>query len=132
MTIINEGSEAAPIDYEITHNHENGYIGIVSQYGAIELGRIDEEDDGEANKSVQLINLTKYADFDQMTTGEGVTSEKTFGKTGTFKSLNYNGRSWITLSSLGSGNYYRGACKTITLPADENRRSWCGKLQSAV
>ncbi len=80
MTIINEGSEAVPIDYEITHNHENGYIGIVSQYGAIELGRIDEEDDGEANKSVQLINLTKYADFDQMTTGEGVTSEKTFGK----------------------------------------------------
>ena len=120
MTIINEGSEAVPIDYEITHNHENGYIGIVSQYGAIELGRIDEEDDGEANKSVQLINLTKYADFDQMTTGEGVTSEKTFGKTGTFKSLNYNGRSWITLSSLGSGNYYRGACKTIALPADEN------------
>lgn len=119
-TIVNDGSAAVPIDYEIEHNHENGYIGIVSQYGAIELGRIDEEDDATANKSVTLINFTKYADFDAMTTGEGITSETTYGKTGTFKEISYNGRSWLSLSSLGSGNYYKGACKKITIPADEN------------
>lgn len=115
-TIVNDGSAAVPIDYEIEHNHENGYIGIVSQYGAIELGRIDEEDDATANKSVTLINFTKYADFDAMTTGEGITSETTYGKTGTFKEISYNGRSWLSLSSLGSGNYYKGACKKITIP----------------
>lgn len=119
-TIVNDGSAAVPIDYEIEDNHENGYIGIVSQYGAIELGRIDEEDDATANKSVTLINFTKYADFDAMTTGEGITSETTYGKTGTFKEISYNGRSWLSLSSLGSGNYYKGACKKITIPADEN------------
>ena len=108
-----------PIDYEITHNHENGYIGIVSEYGAIELGRIDEEDDATANKSVTLVNFTKCADFDAMTTG-GITSESTYEKNGTFKEINYKNRSWLSLSTLGSGSYYKGACKTLTIPADEN------------
>ena len=30
-TISNTGTESVPVDYEIKHNHENGFIGIVSE-----------------------------------------------------------------------------------------------------
>ena len=32
-TIVNRGTESVPVSYEIWHRHENGYLGIVSQYG---------------------------------------------------------------------------------------------------
>ena len=41
ITIQNNGTEWADVDYEITHKHENGYIGLVSQYGVIQLGKED-------------------------------------------------------------------------------------------
>ena len=44
-TIVNNGTESVPISYEITHNHENGYIGIVSEYGAMQFGQISERDE---------------------------------------------------------------------------------------
>lgn len=31
-TIVNDGSAAVPIDYEIEHNHENGYIGNIKSH----------------------------------------------------------------------------------------------------
>ena len=44
MTISNTGTESVPVDYEIKHNHENGFIGIVSEYGVIQLGHVNEMD----------------------------------------------------------------------------------------
>ncbi|WP_162777153.1 hypothetical protein [Mediterraneibacter gnavus] len=41
----------ADVDYEITHQHENGFIGLVSQYGVIQLGK-EEETDGRELQSV--------------------------------------------------------------------------------
>lgn len=34
-TIVNRGTESVPVSYEIWHRHENGYLGIVSQYGVM-------------------------------------------------------------------------------------------------
>ena len=39
ITIQNNGTEWADVDYEVTHKHENGFIGLVSQYGVIQLGQ---------------------------------------------------------------------------------------------
>ena len=44
VTVENDGAVNVPVSYEITHNHENGYIGIVSEYGAIQLGKVQEAD----------------------------------------------------------------------------------------
>ena len=41
VTIQNDGTEAVPIDYTIAHNHENGYIGIASEHGVIQLGKME-------------------------------------------------------------------------------------------
>ena len=43
ITIQNNGTEWADVDYEITHQHENGFIGLVSQYGVIQLGKRTEK-----------------------------------------------------------------------------------------
>lgn len=56
VTVVNNGTEAVPVDYEITHNHENGYIGIVSEYGAIQLGKVQEADGESYQQNETLID----------------------------------------------------------------------------
>ena len=37
------GTESScTIDYEVTNNAETGYLGIVSEHGVMEFGKIDE------------------------------------------------------------------------------------------
>ncbi len=55
LTIVNGGTESVPVSYDITHNHENGFIGIASKYGAIQLGKI-EEADGEDYKASEILS----------------------------------------------------------------------------
>ncbi|WP_368321713.1 distal tail protein Dit, partial [Mediterraneibacter gnavus] len=55
LTIVNGGTEFVPVSYDITHNHENGFIGIASKYGAIQLGKI-EEADGEDYKASEILS----------------------------------------------------------------------------
>ena len=52
ITIKNNGTEWADVDYEIAHQHENGFIGLVSQYGVIQLGK-QEEADGRTTKRLK-------------------------------------------------------------------------------
>ncbi|MFC0232756.1 distal tail protein Dit [Vagococcus entomophilus] len=43
-TIINEGTEETSISYDIHHNDENGFIGIVSENGVIQIGNSTDSD----------------------------------------------------------------------------------------
>ena len=56
VTVVNNGTEAVPVSYEISHNHENGYIGIVSEYGAIQLGKVQEADGESYQQNETLID----------------------------------------------------------------------------
>lgn len=67
-TIVNDGTDWTTVDYTITHNHENGFLGIVSEYGAIQLGRISEVDGVDDTKIVVLANNPK-GNFDDWTDG---------------------------------------------------------------
>lgn len=67
-TIVNDGTDWTTVDYTITHNHENGFLGIVSEYGAIQLGRISEVDGVDDTKIVVLANNSK-GNFDDWTDG---------------------------------------------------------------
>ena len=67
-TIINDGTDWTTVDYTITHNHENGFLGIVSEYGAIQLGRISEVDGVDDTKIAALANNPK-GDFDDWADG---------------------------------------------------------------
>lgn len=121
-TIINQGTEAVPVSYEIVHNHENGYLGIVSEYGVMQYGNINEVDKEVRKKSEVLLKYTKYSDYSAMTDGIGILDggHLEYPKNGTFCGYTLRGRSWIALQSVGSGNTWHGASKYVTLPADSS------------
>ena len=118
-TIVNNGTADAPISYNIQHNHENGYVGIVSEHGAMQYGYVDELDGETRQKSEVLINYQNAAAFSAMTDGDGVLTED-FPTDGTFALISESGKQWLGLSNRGSGPSWHGASRQVTLPADSN------------
>lgn len=117
--IVNNGTKAVPVDYTIRHNHENGYIGIVSEHGVIQLGSPDEVDAEVRQKSQVLVNYRNAAEMGAMVDGQGVLTEN-FPKNGTFKTVTINGQQVLALNNAGSGSNWHGASKMVTLPADSS------------
>lgn len=66
--IINNGSAEISVNYRIKLKHESGYIGIVSQYGAMQFGKIEETDLVEEKKNV-LLAANGKGDFNNWTDG---------------------------------------------------------------
>ena len=122
VTIVNDGSVSAAVDYEIPHNHENGYLGIVSEYGAIQLGNADEVDKETRQKSQILACYKNYEDYAAMTDNQGMWDggHSEYPKNGTWGRYVLKGMDWLGLTSVGSGPSWHGATKTITLPADSS------------
>ena len=118
-TIVNAGTESTPVDYTITHSTENGFVGIVSEHGIIELGSVAELDGETVEKSEALLNYRSYSDYSGMASG-GLFYDGTYGIDGTFKETVYDGTSWLDIDSAGTGTGWHGAAKTILLPADTN------------
>lgn len=117
VQIQNNGSEETPVSYEITHSHENGYIGIVSEYGAIQLGSPDEVDAVPKQRSEELFRYDSPADYNAMTNGQGILTED-FPKNGTWGTISAEGKQWLCLADQGSGSSWHGASKYMILPAD--------------
>lgn len=120
--IVNEGTEAVPVDYTITHNHENGYIGIVSEHGVIELGKLHEAD-GELYLSNEVLtNSTtskKWSGDAMWVDDKGINGQNVFNKTqGKFSVISIDGDDVLSLSEKGtSDTSWNGAMKTFTIEA---------------
>lgn len=120
-TITNSGTESVPVSYDITHNHENGFIGIVSEYGILQYGSVDEADDEAREKSEVLLKYTKPSDYSAMTEGKGIlASNDTFPMGGSFAGYKDG---WLRLQTPGSGSSWHGAARQVTLPADSSGNS---------
>lgn len=120
-TVTNSGTESVPVSYDIVHNHENGFIGIVSEYGVLQYGSVDEADDEAREKSEVLLKYTKPSDYSAMTEGKGIlASNDTFPMTGKFTGYEDG---WLRLQSSGSGSSWHGAARQVTLPADSSGNS---------
>lgn len=122
VTIENDGAGNVPVSYEITHNHENGFIGIVSEHGAIQLGKIDEVDAVPAEKSEILFRCDSASEFlSTFTAGEGIFDKnQNYGRDGTWGSVSLEGRQWLSLDSVGSGSSWHGAIAQKILPEDSS------------
>ena len=66
--IVNDGSEDAYVSYEIKLKKESGFIGIVSEYGAMQFGKYDESDGYTDKKNVTVLSNQK-GDFANWTDG---------------------------------------------------------------
>lgn len=126
-TIVNNGTEAVPVDYTIQHqlpegdstgNAENGFIGVVSEHGAIELGDIKELDGETKTKSVTLLNYRSYSDY-MTNMGSGGIFYGDYGfDDGLEMEYLYEGTSWYGLNDSKTFNKpgWHGSARTVALP----------------
>ena len=119
ITIQNNGTEWADVDYDITHNHENGFIGIASKYGAIQLGKI-EEADGEDYKASEILS-EGYSLFQD---DHGTSHQNPENTTqGTLEVRDVAGYSVMALKGGQATNgHWNGGMRTLTIPVDSEGR----------
>lgn len=119
VSIQNDGTAPAVISYDIKHNHENGFVGIASRYGAMQYGKVDEIDSETLQRSEELFRYSNPTEFGAMTNGQGVLTED-FPKNGAWRTVTYQDKPYLALDNVGSGSSWHGASKMVTLPQDSS------------
>ena len=120
LNIVNEGTVPVSIDYDITTTSETGYIGLVSEEGIMQYGKI-EELDGETYKQSEW--LASIDDFYKCNDDIGGTDvmHPSYGTNGTLAEHTWFDKKFIGLGSVGTkkGNA-NGGLRTLVLPADSS------------
>lgn len=120
--IINNGTVAVPIDYKIHMNHENGYMGIVSENGAMQYGKKEEADGKIVEMNERLLTMTNF--FNAPNDGaSGVDyMHPNYDATGTLAVATWWGEQWLSFGSAGPnpGQVMTGGQRTVAVPADSN------------
>lgn len=117
VTVENNGAVNVPVSYEITHNHENGYIGIVSEYGAIQLGKAQEADGESYQQNETLIDgIQTLVDAADDHGTNYMHPDHDMG--GTLDYMEEEGALVIGSMGTGQAGKWCGGMKTITIPAD--------------
>ena len=117
--IINDGSEEVAVSYEIKLKKESGFVGIVSEYGAMQYGKVDEADGYTARKNVTVLS-NQSGDFANWTDGTvNYENAQKIITTQMTADTSYGGRLGLLPSSFKtsgtSGAYQYGAVKEYTL-----------------
>ena len=117
--IVNDGSEDAYVNYEIKLKKESGFVGIVSEYGAMQFGKVDEADGYTARKNVTVLS-NQRGDFANWTDGTVCyENQRKIVTTQMSADTSFNGRLGLLPSSFRtsgtSGALQYGAVKEYTL-----------------
>ncbi len=117
MTIKNDGTKEVPVSYTITHGSENGFVGIVSEHGVIELGKISEADGKTVKMSKTLINFEDISDYGNMDldNDDCVLFDSGYGKNNTLEPLG----EWLKLSKTEMGKNWHGAAKAMKIQSED-------------
>nr|WP_305150937.1 distal tail protein Dit [uncultured Dubosiella sp.] len=121
-SIQNFGTMPVPIDYRVHMNHENGFVGIVSEHGAMQYGKKEEADGKTVQQSERLLNMSDF--FNAPDDGsKGVDyMHPTYDATGTLSVSTWWGERWLSFGSAGPnpGQAMTGGQRTLEVPADSN------------
>lgn len=126
VTLQNDGSVAAPISYKIENVEENGYIGVVSDQGAAQLGDAQEVDGVIKTKSQRVIRDTGAAGTGLQTlwtVGSGYAMDT--GRVFTGGTMKHGQpsdppREYRVANSYGTGTAWHGAIQTRKFSPDSN------------
>lgn len=120
LNIVNEGTVPVSIDYDVQTTSETGYIGLVSEEGVMQYGKI-EELDGETYKQSEW--LASIDDFYKCSDDIGGTDvmHPSYGTNGALAEHTWFDKKFIGLGSVGTkkGNA-NGGLRTLVLPADSS------------
>lgn len=122
--INNSGTVPVPVDYRIKLKKESGFIGLVSEYGAMQFGLVNEADGTmvESDKSKQLTNNTN-GNFDNWTNGTTFYQDQNKKSVTTMSANATYGLGILpaSFSNATNSNFF-GAIKEI--PLIESARNW--------
>lgn len=108
-TISNQGSIEVPLTYRVKHNHENGFFGVASEYGAAQLGNAQEADHKVIKQSVwALRDDTQTELLNNWEANKGYLSSTKIAKTGSWKGYKIDYKEFVTFNSLGTGTGWHG------------------------
>lgn len=117
--IVNDGTEDAYVNYKIKLKKESGYVGIVSEYGAMQFGKYDEAD-GYIDRKNVVITSNQKGDFANWTDSNVFyENQRKIVTTQMTSDAAFNGRLGLLPSSFRtsgtSGALQYGAVKEYTL-----------------
>lgn len=120
LNIVNEGTVPVSIDYDVQTTSETGYIGLVSEEGIMQYGKV-EELDGEAYKQSEwLASIQDFYDCKDDIGGTNAMFPRR-GTNGTLIEHTWFDQKFIGLGSVGTKkDVANGGLRTLVLPADSN------------
>ncbi|SFC83352.1 putative phage tail component, N-terminal domain-containing protein [Streptococcus gallolyticus] len=124
FNVTNNGTEYAYPIITVKHNYDNGYIGLVNNNAALEIGNREEVDTEEVKQSELLFDYRDSSILSGYTNASknvGITNEK-MNLNSTLNTVSVWGRQHIQLTSRGNltGNNLNSASLTWEIPADSN------------
>ena len=120
LNIVNEGTVPVSIDYDVQTTSETGYIGLVSDEGIMQYGKVEELDGETYKQSEWLASIKDFYNCNDDIGGTDV-MHPSYGTNGTLIEHTWFGNKFIGLGSAGTkkGNA-NGGLRTLVLPADSS------------
>ena len=114
------GSQPAVIDYEIINHQDCGYIGIVSDNGAMQFGKVEEADGEEYKQNEMLVTINNLYSCQEEAKGtKPDVMHPNDTVSGLMKKQQFFGKDFLTLDLSQSGPELK-AVRTFTIPADSS------------
>lgn len=124
FNVTNNGTEYAYPIITVKHNYDNGYIGLVNNNAALEIGNREEVDTEEVKQSELLFDYRDSSILSGYTNASknvGITNEK-MNLNSTLNTVSVWGRHHIQLANRGNltGSNLNSASLTWEIPTDSN------------
>lgn len=120
LNIVNEGTVPVSIDYDITTTSETGYIGLVSEEGIMQYGKIEELDGETYQRSELLATIDDFINCKDDTSGTDVMHPQ-YGANGACTTYDWFNKKFIGFGTVGSKKgRANGGLRTLEIPADSN------------
>lgn len=120
LNIVNEGTVPVSIDYDVQTTSETGYIGLVSEEGIMQYGKVEELDGETYQRSEALATIDDFINCKDDTSGTDVMHPQ-YGANGTCATYNWFNKKFIGLGTVGTKKgRANGGLRTLEIPADSN------------
>lgn len=118
LNIVNEGTVPVSIDYDVQTTSETGYIGLVSEEGIMQYGKVEELDGETYQRSEALATIDDFINCKDDTSGTDVMHPQ-YGANGTCATYNWFNKKFIGFGTVGTKKgRANGGLRTLEIPAD--------------
>lgn len=125
FNVTNNGTEYAYPIITVKHNYDNGYLGLVNNNAALEIGNREEVDTEDVKRSELLFDYRDdkiLTGFSSATKNAAITNDKPLTLNSTLNTVSVWGRYHVQLATRGNGTGNNLNCGSLTweIPADSS------------